>query len=461
MTQDPRSRANSAIATSARNRIPAPSEIAPNHSATHRAIKDISQTLAAHGAGAASTELALDLVLHEIAGEAREAFQATAAAIAWMRDGEMVCRATTGHDAPDLGTRIDTGGGMASACVNTRQIQVWRNTDLDSGPSGDVHQQLGARSILFAPIADGAEIIGILQLFSATPQAFEETECMEVQPFVARCIAAKVEAQEWSEKDAEGLARTEISAAHDLQILSQQIQEPETEITAGMNRPLGSRMKEFSNSMLLVAALTVAIVLGLVVGWRGGMQGTASSLGTPPSTPIATAKDSDGASQTRAVGSSDVEGSTASATAARAPSSGGTSVDVSTGGLLILEDGKVVYRAPAQTNSALGSSSPTQMSGLLHRVDPMYPSQALAQDVQGSVVLDVRVLSNGHVGDVAVESGDPLLTEAAVAAVKQWRFTPYSGQAVERETKVTIKFSLPAQSIDGRRVTGSTVPKID
>jgi len=49
------------------------------------------------------------------------------------------------------------------------------------------------------------------------------------------------------------------------------------------------------------------------------------------------------------------------------------------------------------------------------------------------------------VGNVAVVSGDPLLTQSAIDAVKQWRYQPESanGQAIESQARVTVKFTLP------------------
>lgn len=441
MSQNPRLRADSPIATSTRHPVSAPSETASSHHANQRSVKDISRTLAAHGAGAASTELALDLVLHEIVVEAREATRATAASIAWMRDGEMVCRATTGDNAPDLGTRIDIRSNIASACINTHRVQVSRDPEIDSWV--EAYRQLGVRSMLFAPISGEDEIFGILQLFSSTPEAFGETECIAIQPFVVRCSDAVIEAQEWS-KDAGEVAEPDV-AAHDFGLPAEMIREAESEITDARTRPFSSRLSELANSLLLAAVLAVAIVFGLVVGWRRGMEKNAPSVEASPSTPIAIARGSDPAPLTPSIGYSDTTRSVPGSTGITLQPNGGSAIGEPPGGLIVLKDDKVIYRASAQSNLAPQSSSPLPAGVLLRRVDPEYPPQALAKHLQGAVVLDVKILSNGRVGDIVVRSGDPLLTEAAVAAVRQWRFTPDSGPTVERETRVTIKFTLPAQ----------------
>jgi protein TonB len=78
-------------------------------------------------------------------------------------------------------------------------------------------------------------------------------------------------------------------------------------------------------------------------------------------------------------------------------------------------------------------------------VEPQYPADAKARHIQGPVVLDIQVLGDGAVGNVAVVSGDPLLTQSAINAVKQWRYQPESanGQAIESQARVTVKFTLP------------------
>ena len=82
----------------------------------------------------------------------------------------------------------------------------------------------------------------------------------------------------------------------------------------------------------------------------------------------------------------------------------------------------------------------------MHRVEPQYPEQALVQHVQGTVLLDVLMNRQGAVQNILLVSGDPLLADAAIAAVRQWRFKPQivNGRAVESETRVTLRFVLPA-----------------
>jgi TonB family protein len=81
---------------------------------------------------------------------------------------------------------------------------------------------------------------------------------------------------------------------------------------------------------------------------------------------------------------------------------------------------------------------------LLYRVDPTYPEGALRQRVQGQVVLQIRIGKDGFVYDTKVIRGDPMLSRAALEAVRQWRFTPYAmnKEPFDLAAQITFEFSL-------------------
>jgi TonB family protein len=84
-------------------------------------------------------------------------------------------------------------------------------------------------------------------------------------------------------------------------------------------------------------------------------------------------------------------------------------------------------------------------------VPPMYPEKARQEKVEGVVVLNVKVGKNGSVEDTLVlRSPDPLLEEAAIAAVKQWRYEPLvlEGQPRMVVFSVTVRFKLYAGEKD-------------
>jgi protein TonB len=59
-------------------------------------------------------------------------------------------------------------------------------------------------------------------------------------------------------------------------------------------------------------------------------------------------------------------------------------------------------------------------------------------------VLSAVIDTNGHITNLQLVSGHPMLVPAAIAAVKQWRYKPYllNGQPVEVETTITVIFTL-------------------
>jgi len=82
---------------------------------------------------------------------------------------------------------------------------------------------------------------------------------------------------------------------------------------------------------------------------------------------------------------------------------------------------------------------------LLDRVQPSYPEQALKAGLEGAVILQAWIGKDGNIRDLKLVDGSLLLGQAAVKAVRQWRYKPYlrNGVAVEAETYVTVNFSLP------------------
>ena len=85
-------------------------------------------------------------------------------------------------------------------------------------------------------------------------------------------------------------------------------------------------------------------------------------------------------------------------------------------------------------------------ANLIHDVPPQYPTEAGRARIEGTVVLMAVIGEDGTVKDVHVESGLPVLAQAAVDAVKQWRYKPYliDGKPVEVDSRITINFTLAA-----------------
>jgi periplasmic protein TonB len=81
---------------------------------------------------------------------------------------------------------------------------------------------------------------------------------------------------------------------------------------------------------------------------------------------------------------------------------------------------------------------------LLQRIVPHYPPIARASRTQGTVVLQAVISKNGTIENLRVVSGSPMLQQAALDAVSQWRYRPYllNGQPVDVETTINVVFNL-------------------
>ncbi|MGA2905957.1 MAG: energy transducer TonB [Candidatus Korobacteraceae bacterium] len=107
-----------------------------------------------------------------------------------------------------------------------------------------------------------------------------------------------------------------------------------------------------------------------------------------------------------------------------------------------------VVRSIPATDANVAPRKVTVSSGvaqglLVHQVAPQYPAQAKQLGIAGTVVLQVVIGKDGTVHDVRALRGNPMLTQAAVDAVKQWRYRPYSlnGEPVEADTQISVKFT--------------------
>lgn len=104
-----------------------------------------------------------------------------------------------------------------------------------------------------------------------------------------------------------------------------------------------------------------------------------------------------------------------------------------------------VVPLPTPTAAADDPEAKNLRSGeLIHRVDPVYPPSALAQGIEGTVTLYAVIASDGAVKNLQSLDGPPALVPAALAAVRQWRYSPslLNGRPIQTERQIKIHFEL-------------------
>jgi periplasmic protein TonB len=99
---------------------------------------------------------------------------------------------------------------------------------------------------------------------------------------------------------------------------------------------------------------------------------------------------------------------------------------------------KIEPRAPIRVSSLIVRSR------LLRQVDPAYPALAKTARIEGAVVVEALITESGTIENLRVISGNPLLIQSVIDAVKQWRYEPtlLNGDPVAVITTITVNFTL-------------------
>jgi periplasmic protein TonB len=108
---------------------------------------------------------------------------------------------------------------------------------------------------------------------------------------------------------------------------------------------------------------------------------------------------------------------------------------------------EIKHPEPPQHQAPLHRSEGVMAAALIHKVQPQYPDSARALHLAGAVYLRAIISTDGTVRQLEVISGNPILANAALQAVRQWRYQPtrLNGEPVEVETFITVNFVLDQQ----------------
>ncbi len=93
----------------------------------------------------------------------------------------MLCRASTGSNAPELGALLSTEFGLSGESVRTRQPLRCDDAERDARVNREVCQQLGIASVVVMPVVNDDEVLGVFELFSGKANAFGERDLSALQ----------------------------------------------------------------------------------------------------------------------------------------------------------------------------------------------------------------------------------------------------------------------------------------
>jgi len=120
----------------------------------------------------------LDAALQLLADRAQYITGSSGAAIALRRSGkkDMLCRASAGSSAPELGALLSTEFGLSAESVRTRQVLRCDDVEQDARVNREACRQLGIASLAVMPVVNDDEVLGVFELFSGKANAFGERD---------------------------------------------------------------------------------------------------------------------------------------------------------------------------------------------------------------------------------------------------------------------------------------------
>ena len=433
-------------------------------------------------------DVALTLVLNEIAHQARSMTNATGSAVLLIRGGVPVYQSISGVTAGDASAYLSECSGRTDRFLQKDAPQ--RCNDVETDPRFDVAscRRLGIRSFLsFLVQDDRKSVVAMVQTFSARPEAFSDRDLLALQG-LGRHIVDHIEAAERTFG-----STPKISAKPNREVRPvKQAPSRSTQWSTTARLPI---LHERLNPALGVVIMVLAMLLGWTIGRserESAHQNKAASavalvnhsqIAVTPAKPASTS-----ALQVRnqptesAVPLTDAP----EVNAKNEPSppeserhrdhiksrhsrlSKSIPSDGSSDELVIFESGNQVFppksarselftgaapsnekqRAESRTKdqkTPVSVSEDVAEKHLLNRIEPDYPESAREQRLQGTVILNVNVGKDGTVHSLSRVSGESQLALLAAKAVRQWKFAPLvrNGETVSFESQVTLSFVLP------------------
>jgi putative methionine-R-sulfoxide reductase with GAF domain len=181
------------------------------------ALPSVRETLRFPGedGGKSLSEMAqrdLDATLQLLAERAQYITGASGAAIA-LRQGEtMVCCASSGPSAPELGAHLQVDSGLSGESVRTRKVLQCDDAENDPRVNRDSCRAFGIASVVVMPLIRGEEVYGVFELLSGRPRAFEERDFIALNR-LAEMIQTAVEHSDAAHRAEKELSRPAVDSS--------------------------------------------------------------------------------------------------------------------------------------------------------------------------------------------------------------------------------------------------------
>ena len=282
--------------------------------------------------------------LNQVLEQACRATGATGAAIALVRGEEIVCHATTGLHAPEIGTCLDPHKGLSGSCIQTRQLQQCNDTETDPRVNPDACRSLGVRSIVVLPLIDGDELFGVFEVLSSRSNAFGQRDLDSLKALTDRIVESRK--QNW-QTTATVPGKEPRSFLPKLEEVVPRDKSHSSEADSGLpRRERISRRNAIKTAVLNVLVIALAVLLGTLVGWRLGWQKATVGFHASASRHRANAPSKNGRSEHAVFPGKELQ--TSSAWMDECGQSGAADFPAQppSGGLTVCQGGRVIFRSP-------------------------------------------------------------------------------------------------------------------
>jgi len=182
------------------------------------------------------------------------------AALGFLTEGEMICRASAGEPALLPGAPVDVKQGLSGECVRSGRMVACEDAETDPRVDPEICRTLGIGSILAAPIFSDFRVVGLVEVFSPRARAFadiHETALDRLVEIVPKAQTAALPSQDAAANVARPLAAESTPTVNSIR---ETMWEPETEA----QEPLKGVPVRLAPLVLLVLT---APILALVSGY--------------------------------------------------------------------------------------------------------------------------------------------------------------------------------------------------
>jgi GAF domain-containing protein/PilZ domain-containing protein/Sel1 repeat-containing protein len=274
--------------------LPSP---APEHSVLRPSYTDTLTAASAVQREAESLGSDVEAVLSLVAARSQSLLRASGAAIALAgKDaGTMICLASAGESAPPVGAALQVGSGFSGECVRTGTMLRCDDTETDERVDRQSCRALGIRSMLAVPVRLDEKVIGLLEVFSARPNSFDDKDGAVLQRFSETLAAVLNRAARDSAAPPPPAQKPFTPSPGSVLFASVPEESSEPKASADEDKAGGIHLPRAHLYLLICVAATIALALGFILApWiqeklqardRNGEQ-TVLASSTPPAPAI-------------------------------------------------------------------------------------------------------------------------------------------------------------------------------